>query len=351
MFIDEISNVKDWGFEVKYFIDSGRFDNLKVFITGSPFGMKEHLPGRKLNHFYLMPISFRDFLINVSTNLNEKVEKVFNIRKTEIEEIKKLADILTSRAYEFVDLRNLEDKIKKLEAYSLLLEKLFFFYVIVGGFPSVINGFIKYKIGNSRIYLLEEIRTVKERLIDSLRKAGKKESICFQLINSIKRRLASRYSFSQLKETEIDLGKETIVNYISHFKDIFLLKVIYAYNFGKNEVGWKKDKKIYLLDHFLYHEETVFDENRIFGDEDYLGRIVESIVGINLSYLKEDFLNPLESFLNFWYNSREIDFIANFKEIFVIEVKFRRKIDSIYKIGQVKNYDSSVFMWTNYEQL
>lgn len=337
LFIDEISNVRGWGYEVKYFIDSGKFSPLNILITGSPFGMTEYLPGRKLNHFYLMPLTFREFLINLSLNLNEKTKKAFNLKETEVEEIKTFDELLPSVTYNFSNLENLRNKLKKTENYLLLLEKLFSFYLLVGGFPSVINSFIKYKAGKNRTSLLEEVKTSKERLIDSLRKSGKNEGICFQLINSIKKRVASRYSFTELKETEIDLSKETIINYLNHLKDIFLLKIIYAYDFGKREVGWKKNKKIYLLDPFLYHEEKIIEEE-ILADEEYLSKIVESVAAINLSYLKEDFFSPSETFLFFWYNAKEIDFIFRNKNLFALEVKYKKKVDRIYQIEQIKNY-------------
>lgn len=338
LFIDEISNVDGWGYEIKYFIDAGKFDSLAVFITGSPFGMHEHLPGRKLNHFYLMPITFREFLENLTLNLKENVKKAFNLKESEVEEIKTFNNILPSLVYNFTDSKNLKKNLRKTELYSPLLGKLFYFYLLMGGFPSVINSFIKYKTEKNRAHLLEEIKTSKERLIDSIRKSGKNEGICFQLINSVKKRLSSRYSFTELKETEIDLSKETIIHYLNHLKNVFILKVIYAYDFGKREVGWKKNKKIYLLDPFLYHDEKILEMDNILAEEEYLSKIVESVTAINLSYLKEDFLNPLESFLFFWYNAQEIDFVFDNKDIFAIEVKFRRRIDKIYKISQIKKY-------------
>ena len=103
-------------------------------------------------------------------------------------------------------------------------------------------------------------------------------------------------------------------------------------------VGARKNKKIYLLDPFLYHEEKILEADNILADEEYLSKIVESITAINLSYLKEDFFNPLETFLFFWYNTQEIDFVMNNKELFAVEVKFRKKVDKSYKISQIKNY-------------
>ncbi len=338
LFIDEISNIKEWGIEIKYFIDSGKLESIGVFVTGSPFGMKEYLPGRKINHFYLMSLTFRGFLINLTLNLNEKVKIALSLKEKEIEEIKAFERLLSSAVYNFAELKSLKKNLKKIEEYSAILEKLFYAYLLTGGFPSVINSFIKYKIEKNKAHLLEEIKTSKERLIDSIRKSGKNEGICFQLINSIKKRLSSRYSFTELKETEIDLSKETIINYLNHLKSIFLLKIVYAYNFGKREVGWKKNKKIYLLDPFLYHEDKILEIDNILADEEYLSKIIESITAINLSYLKEDFFSPLETFLFFWYNAKEIDFVIDNKELFAIELKFRNKVDKSYKISRIKNY-------------
>ncbi len=335
LFIDEITNIVNWGYEIKYFIDGGKFEGLKVFITGSPFGMREHLPGRKLSYSYIMPLTFREFLINFSLNINDETKKAFNLNGGECEEIGEIARKFNSLSYNLSDLDSLKGCISRLEPHLSLLQKLFSSYLVVGGFPSVINGFIKYKTDSNRVHLIEEIKTSKERVIDSLRKAGKSEGICLQLINSIKKRVASRYSFTQLKETEIDLGKETIINYINHLRDIFLLKIVYAYDFGKEEIGWKKNKKIYLIDPFLYNEENILTGD---FDDEYLSKIVESVTAMTLSYLKEDFLNPLQTFLFFWYNSQEIDFILNNEKLFAIEIKFRRKPEKGYKITQIKNY-------------
>ncbi|MEK6857770.1 MAG: AAA family ATPase [Nanoarchaeota archaeon] len=338
LFIDEISNINDWSYELKNFIDSGKFDLIKVLVTGSPFGTREILPGRKVQHFFIMPSTFREFVIALSQNVNEKTQRAFNLSGAEIEEIETLAQKLSKIDFDFSDTKSLKKKLKKIDIYFFILEKLFNFYLITGGFPSLIDSYIQFKYTKNELFLSEEIKTNEERVIDSIKKAGKNEGICFQLINSINKRLCSRYSFSQLKETEIDLSKETIITYIDHLKKVYLVKVIYAYDFGKEEPAYKKDKKIYLIDSSLYHKRKILEEDEIRQDEEYLSKIVESIVGINLSYLKEDIFTPTDSFLFFWYNSKEIDFVFKEKKTFAIEVKFRRKIDKIYKISQIKEY-------------
>ena len=334
LLIDEISNIADCSFEIKFFIDSGK---KRYFVCSSIF-IKEYLPGRKISYHYLMPITFREFLENLSVNINEKTIRAFNLKQHQVEEIKNFTAILSTITYEFDSLNELEGKTKRIEIFYSLIEKLFYIYILIGGFPSAINAYIRYKLDNNKVHLLEEIKTNKERLIDSLRKRGKNEGICLQLINSIKKRLSSRYSFTELKETEIDLSKETIINYVSYLKSIFILKVIYAYDLGRNEVGWKKNKKIYLTDPFIYHEGKILEEENIYADEDYLSRIIESVTAISLAYLKEDIFNSLESFLFFWYNSKEIDFVLRSEGIFGIEIKFRKKIEKIHQISQVKNY-------------
>ena len=100
----------------------------------------------------------------------------------------------------------------------------------------------------------------------------------------------------------------------------------------------KKNKKLYLIDQFLYHEGKIIEFENILADEEYVSKIIESIIAINLSYLKEDVLNHLEGFLLFWYNSKEIDFIFKNDEMVAIEVKYRNKVDKPYKITQIKDY-------------
>lgn len=338
LLIDEISNIKDWSYELKNFIDAGKFDSVKVIVTGSPFGTREILPGRKVQHFFMMPATFREFVLNLSQNISKETQQAFNLSSTEIEEIKTLAQKLSKTNFLFSDTKSIQRELKKIDVYFLVLEKLFNFYVITGGFPSLINSYIRFKCGKDELLLLEEIKINEERIMDSIQKAGKNEGICFQLINSINKRLSSRYSFSQLKETEIDLSKETITTYIDHLKKVYLIKVIYAYDLGKEEPAYKKDKKIYLIDPSLYHKKKLLEEDEIRKDEEYLSKVVESIVGINLSYLNEDVFTPTDSFLFFWYNSKEIDFIFKERELFGIEIKFRMKVDKIYKISQIKEY-------------
>ena len=193
LFIDEISNINDWSYELKNFIDSGKFDLIKVLVTGSPFGTREILPGRKVQHFFIMPSTFREFVIALSQNVNEKTQRAFNLSGAEIEEIETLAQKLSKIDFDFSDTKSLKKKLKKIENYFFILEKLFNFYLITGGFPSLIDSYIQFKYTKNELFLSDEIKTNEERVIDSIKKAGKNEGICFQLINSINKRLCSRY--------------------------------------------------------------------------------------------------------------------------------------------------------------
>ncbi|MEM2099189.1 MAG: AAA family ATPase [Candidatus Bathyarchaeia archaeon] len=75
MYIDEITSIKDWNFELKYLSDSGTLERAGILVTGSCASALrrkgELLPGRGLegNECHMKPLSFRDFVFQTASQV------------------------------------------------------------------------------------------------------------------------------------------------------------------------------------------------------------------------------------------------------------------------------------------
>ncbi len=152
IFIDEINVIKGWEEVIRYYFDNGKFANITVVITGSPFGIKEMLPGRNVIKLFMKPITFRDFIKNLVDNIsnvelqkvlstklgfsNEEIKILQNLKK-ELEKVK-----LDENSISNFD--NIEKNVNATLKFLSILKKLFNIYVYTGGFPCVINNYLKF---------------------------------------------------------------------------------------------------------------------------------------------------------------------------------------------------------------
>jgi len=96
IFLDEVSYVRDWAFEIKNLADTGKLSKISLFLSGSPLGVKEveFLPGRHVegNRYFLKPLSFREFILSLDENSislltsNEKVRNEVILLKKKLED-------------------------------------------------------------------------------------------------------------------------------------------------------------------------------------------------------------------------------------------------------------------------
>lgn len=339
IFLDEINFVADWVLEIKGIADSDKFDRVVILFTGSPFGIKVHtheLIGRNVegNRYFLRPLSFRDFVLQVCEHdlTSDRLLK----RELEI-----LPENLSSNTINLEEsLEKIVQVFRRMLKFDASLRFLFNIYLKTGGFPSVINDYLR----NSRAKERERIKPeFYERFIELVTKdalkQGKSDRTMQQVISAILKKFGSRYDFRGLtEEVEEPISHPTVIDYLRLMEDNFLVHVLYSYDFSKKMVRYKGMKKIYFTDPLIFHsfnswlhgkpgysysDEFVLDEEKV-------SLLVEGIVGNHLARVKEvPIIKSADRFLWFYYDARkELDFVYQREngEYFGIEVKYKPRV-------------------------
>ncbi len=197
IFLDEVTSIPDWWKAVKYLIDSGKFENCTVTVTGSS-SIKvrkdaEMFPGRIGNGkmIEVMPLNFKEFV------------DVHGIRNYRLE----YAEV----------------------------EKLFKRYLEVGGFPLTINGFSPSHILNA--------------IIGEIVRFGKSLEVTKETFSSLISKMPSALSFRAIAQDTSGYSYKTIQEYLEFFKNLYLLD--FAYLKQGSRVLYRKEKKIFFRDPLL----------------------------------------------------------------------------------------------------
>ena len=352
IFLDEVSYVKDWSIEIKNLADSGKLENICLIVTGSPLGVKEveYLPGRKVegNRYFFKPLTFRDFVLSLDLEDYNYVSFYISQNPKVSEALRKLKRILEENYLTLEeDFEKMKEKIELLIPYVKELNFLFSFYLRTGGFPFSIENYLREKRIDGKCY-----ETIINIILSDLGKRGKSENIAKQILNAIVKKLGTAYDFRAIsKETEEGISVNTVIDYLELFENSFLIKILYSYDFNKKQKRIKGNKKIYFTDPFLFYSILSWLEGKngfeiteeILSKEEKLSFILELIVLSTLEKTKEiPIIRKSDSFLWFYYDKKEIDFIfkKDSEEFIGIEVKYRQDVSEkdVHKIKEVKNY-------------
>jgi len=291
--LDEITSVPDSILAIKYLIDQGLKNNITYILTGSSaVNIKktgEYLPGRRGNgqDFIFNPISFKNFLkaqyqkCDLNFSKNESLEKFYLRIKRQI---------------------NLNQELDK--------------YLITGGIPKIINNFLRDKNIS-----LENYNTYKNWLTSEAAKNGRKEKIVKLIIERILYSVSADVSYNSFA-TDIGIGSHnTIYEYLNFLEESFFIKQIYNFSFQEKKINFRKNKKIYFTDPFLFWLFGWW----IFADDKYYKNlktnlILKSKLVENLVFNK---LNLIFEEVFFYKKKYEIDFI---NKNFAFECKYQNKI-------------------------
>lgn len=338
IFLDEISSVKNWEKGLKNLIDTGILKNTSIILTGShSIDIKhsiERLPGRRgegnetLDKI-LLPMKFAEF----AETINPTIKKLFKDYLLEGELRRKIILGLFDKQVDHV--------MNLLRIYQDELDRLFEQYLITGGVPRPINEFFsKNSIDNStyEIYI--------RSLVGDLARWQIQERFAKQVIRSVSNKLTTAISWQSIaKETDIG-SHNTVVKYIEILENSFVLSTLYQIDFTKKIVDYKKEKKIYFNDPFIFHSLRAW----VSGQTDYFNstlsyldipenksKLVESVVEnhlIRLMYTTHlsDVFTPYEHVF-YWKKKGkkiEVDFVIKSEndELLPIELKFQNKIQN-----------------------
>lgn len=295
VFLDEISFVEGWERAVKYILDSPLSKGKILYITGSSSIAlkKESFPGRAIEIREFLPLTFRDFV------------KIFGSNE--------LKEILKNEKAEFIDVKEIYEKAKKLFFYQDELDKLFYKYLDCGGFPKAF-----FELMEEGKIKEETYDTYWRWLIHDIAKLEKSEKIATGVLIGILKNYSTKFSLSSIAK-EVEIGSHvTVREYLELLENLFAIRNFYTFDLNKRIVIFRKMKKAYFTDPFLFH---VF-QRKILGKrtvEDY-GKIVEGVIVEALIRRIKDKLK-----IGFYHNRKEVDICF---ENFGIEVRWQEKVSS-----------------------
>jgi predicted AAA+ superfamily ATPase len=352
IFLDEVSYVKDWAFEIKNLADLGRLSKISLFLSGSLLGIKEveFLPGRHVegNRYFLKPLSFREFVLNI---LNLDVSHLLYFLSSDVKLIEGLALLKEKLEKNWLTLDEsfeiIKERVESLLPFKDVLDFLLNFYLRSGGFPSSVESYLVNKKIERKIY-----ETIINVILSDISKRGKSEDIAKQVLYALIKRIGSAYDFRALtKDLEEGISVNTIIDYIRVFEDSFLIKTLYSYDFEKKQKRQKGNKKVYFTDPFLFYSILSWLEGKdgfeitenVLASEEKLSQILEMITFSSLQRTKEiPLIKDSSTFLWFYYDKKgEIDFILKQEgnEYLGIEVKYQPEVSKkIRETPAVKNY-------------
>jgi predicted AAA+ superfamily ATPase len=198
IFLDEVTNLKEWWRVVKGLIDMGFFKDDIIVATGSAtlniLKEKESFPGRRGfgKDIEVLPLSFPEFL-----------------------EVKGV-------------------DISKRETFKGKIEEEFQNYLNFGGYPKSVN---EIDISKDLIGSIES----------EMLKSEKSPLILKQIISALLEMVPSALSFNSVAN-KIGISNKTVESYIEDLENLYVLKVVY---FKEKVVNFRKEKKIFVRDPFL----------------------------------------------------------------------------------------------------
>ena len=219
IFLDEVTSLENWWKVVKFFIDSGRVKNNILIVSGSSSikakRQTELFPGRtgKGKKIEVLPLSFLEYYF------------LFH-KKVKIE----------------------------------YLEKRFKEYLEKGGFPESIN---KGKVFAKDLIASLESEILKMRL--SIK-------ITSEIIGSLLKKIPSAVSYQSIA-SDIGIDHKTVRHYLEVLEEMYLLKI--AYWRHNSQVSFRKEKKIFFRDPFIYQALSLWTRKKFLESALYEGIVQE----------------------------------------------------------------------------
>jgi len=324
IFLDEVTYLPDWFLVIKDLAEDPVIDKVCIVATGSsPISLKEaseRLPGRRVegNEFWLMPISFREFIMNVP-------KKKLPIPEDKIEELRK---ILRGIRFDF-EKPNLSP-LAKLLAWHDELESLFELYLRIGGTPEFIVEYLTEKKVDAK-YMEMLVRFV----LGEISKAKKSENIALGILRYLTDNLMQRVDYRKIA-TSIDAHHMTVRDIIETLQRALIIFQMNYLDIATRKFLPRKQKKfafsdislVLALRSYIYGltwEDLVWEIEKI--KPHLVENLITStaIISIHEPYRKEWWTR-----IGYYYTEKyEIDLVLLSKtEVQSYEVKYAEKAEA-----------------------
>ncbi len=287
LFLDEIQNVREW---YKWARKAHDMNKYKMFLSGSSSRLLSRelstsLRGRSID-IPLLPFSFREFM-----------------RAKGIDRIDEVTYVTSSRG-------------KLLNHASE--------YLKFGGFPEVVS---EESTPMKKSILRNYYSTIFHR--DLAERFGIRNETALDLflklmITSYSKYLSISRTYNWLKSSGMDVGKQTIADFMKHASDVFFILPIGIYA-RSEKTRARHPRKVYLSD-------TGFVE-ALYPEKSSKGRLMENAVAVDLARRSGMFSNFTVSY---WRdgttdNAQEVDFVVSsgLKVQELIQVSYAESRDEI----------------------
>jgi len=339
LFLDEVSAVKDWQRSIKYLYDLSKLKDCLVVLTGSHsldlVKATESLAGRRGEVDKLVD-SIPDKVF-----LGAKFSEYVETRNVQIRKV--LRDLnLLSPHYRLQGLQDLAggkipESIHVLRPYSKDLKGLLEDYFVTGGIPRAVNSYIYRGVIPDIVY-----SDYVNLILRDITRWGGNEIYLSQVIQRVIETLSSQVSWNALKDgTEISTH-DTARWYVDILKNSFVVSYVYQLNRDKGAPYYRKAKKIYFKDPFIFHAlrwwafgggHPFHESMEFLKDSEDKSKLIESVVCDHMVRLLFN-LELSSQFdyatkLFYWESSkkREVDFVIKLGSAFLpIELKYQSLI-------------------------
>lgn len=322
IFIDEATYLPEWFLVIKDLAEELDMDRICIVATGSsPVGLKEaseRLPGRRVegNEFWLMPISFREFIMNIP-------KKLLPISGTHIEKLRRVLSNMEFR-FEKPNISLLED----LLAWHDTLESLLDIYLRTGGMPEFIIEYLTQgRIREKTMEIL--IRFV----LGEISKAKKSEHIALGVLRYLTDNLMQRTDYSKIS-SEVDSHHATVRDIIETLQKALIVFQVSYLDVNTRRFSMKKQKKFAFSDISLITALRSYIYGLAWDDilweiEKIKPHLIENlIISTAIMSIHEPYKKEWWSRIGYYYTERyEIDLtILSKVQIQSYEVKYREKV-------------------------
>ena len=361
VFLDEIQFVKNWQNTLLSLKNSGSLNNTAVLVTGSiaHFLGTETLPGRGTegNIYYLRTCSFRDFVISILSNFQNKSDDQlsylidYNFSRAELTEM--LKTINNTNVDLEADIKKVYDAYLSIQKYFIPLSKLFYLYTLSGGYPKSISYIFDTNEPKAPSSFYEEVynyikndaATITSQVFGDPAKASK-------TISAVLDYVGNRISYSKIAQ-KISMNKVTFINYLYRLENSFVFINLKGVKSFKKQLKESNIKKLYFSDIFMHYSAGAaytgkpgYEYAKELINSSNIGMLVEEIVAGHLIRIKEaDPMKLYNTYLKFYDGSNEIDFIykKDSNHILGVEVKYQNEA-SMQDIKRVEGVDEYILL-------
>ncbi|MBS7637683.1 ATP-binding protein [Candidatus Bathyarchaeota archaeon] len=339
LFLDEVSGVKDWQRGIKYLYDMGRLRNCLVVLTGSHsldlVKATESLAGRRGEVERLGEESPDKIFLGAS--FSEYVETLSKEILKALQELDRSSERWRLNALNRLANGEIPEPLSELELYQRDLDGLLDDYLITGGIPRAINSYV------SRGAIPEIVYSDYVNLIlRDIARWGGNEIYLRQILQRILQTMSSQVSWNTLKDDTEIATHDTARWYIDILKNSFAVNYIYHLNRDRGVPYYRKAKKIYLGDPFIYHSlrwwalggrQPFSEALELLKDPEERSKLMEAVICNHLIRILYD-IGPKAQFdyttrLFYWESEkkREVDFVARLGDKFLpIETKYQKRL-------------------------